>query len=542
MATLADINNTLIANNAIAERSDSKIDALAQMWADYTFDYRRRANAAERQAREAGREASASQQKSGNMAAGTASGIAGSASNLLSGFTLGSMGLGAAGLLGTIGGFLKTGLFAAIGIALADELGEYVEGLTGSQILGNMTEWAAIGGAAGFLFGPKFGIYGAIAGALFSDTARQKIVDGINGVLSTELEKNDWTAWGVAAGGLLGLQIGPRLLTGALGGLMGIGSNIEVDKNGNLKDKKSKKYISKSFGNKFKSGFRRNAALGVGVVAIGSALSSVIGNTLGEEAGGIAQDAVNVAGLATMFAGTGAAIPLAIAGLAIVAGGAIIGYLRDKQDKLIEEAKTNIDKATDRGFENADGTVLRDEADRQLVASGVNELERRAEIGQLDVEAAAALQKAKAAVAATDKAAGKITSEGTKTLAADAVLSGSDRFFDLVLEKMTQSNLDAQTAAIQIAGDASRKDLGLGTTTAQAGQFARMNQTQMANEIAEAIERRDARAQTPPPVVAPQIDASTKVTTAPQAINMGGAGANSTHNSYIASMANAGIT
>jgi len=107
---------------------------------------------------------------------------------------------------------------------------------------------------------------------------------------------------------------------------------------------------------------------------------------------------------------------------------------------------------------------------------------------------------------------------------------------------MTQSNLDAQTAAIQIAGDASRKDLGLGTTTAQAGQFARMNQTQMANEIAEAIERRDARAQTPPPVVAPQIDASTKVTTAPQAINMGGAGASSTHNSYIADMANAGIT
>ena len=94
-----------------------------------------------------------------NMSSGTASGIAGSASNLLSGFTLGSMGLGAAGLLGTIGGFLKTGLFAAIGIALADELGEYVEGLTGSQILGNMTEWAAIGGAAGFLFGPKFRIY-----------------------------------------------------------------------------------------------------------------------------------------------------------------------------------------------------------------------------------------------------------------------------------------------------------------------------------------------------------------------------------------------
>ena len=99
---------------------------------------------------------------------------------------------------------------------------------------------------------------------------------------------------------------------------------------------------------------------------------------------------------------------------------------------------------------------------------------------------------------------------------------------------MTQSNLDAQTAAIQIAGDASRRDLGLGATTAQAGQFARMNQTQMADEIAAAIERRDARAQTPPPIVAPTVDASTKVNTAPQAIQMGGPAASSTHNGYLA--------
>jgi hypothetical protein len=81
--------------------------------------------------------------------------------------------------LGKIFGVLLTRIGpAALGIMLADELGAAVTSMTGSDVLGSITEWSTMGGAIGFLFGGvKGGIYGAALGALWNPKTRDKIAD-----------------------------------------------------------------------------------------------------------------------------------------------------------------------------------------------------------------------------------------------------------------------------------------------------------------------------------------------------------------------------
>ena len=61
---------------------------------------------------------------------------------------------------------------------LADEVGEQVKKMTGSDVLGNIAEWSTMGGAFGFLFGGvKGGLLGAAIGAIFSEAARDKYAE-----------------------------------------------------------------------------------------------------------------------------------------------------------------------------------------------------------------------------------------------------------------------------------------------------------------------------------------------------------------------------
>lgn len=83
---------------------------------------------------------------------------------------------------GFLGGLLRNLPFRLIvttlAAMLADEVGEQVKKMTGSDVLGNIAEWSTMGGAFGFLFGGvKGGILGAAIGAIFSEAARDKYAE-----------------------------------------------------------------------------------------------------------------------------------------------------------------------------------------------------------------------------------------------------------------------------------------------------------------------------------------------------------------------------
>ena len=95
------------------------------------------------------------------------------------GFSLPSIGLGAAGLgaiATTMGArLLKRGLPAAIAVTMADEIGEYVTGATGSQELGAATERGLVAGGIGSIFGKRIGIVAGIIGAAMTEENQKKL-------------------------------------------------------------------------------------------------------------------------------------------------------------------------------------------------------------------------------------------------------------------------------------------------------------------------------------------------------------------------------
>jgi len=120
-----------------------------------------------------------------------------------------------------LSGMIKRGIPAILATVLADEIAEAVTKLTGSQILGSISEWATIGGAAGFLVGGlKGGIIGAILGTVFSDGVRDSIATKLNDLLDTELKKDDWQTLAISGGlAAAGLSL-PKLIGLMAGKLM----------------------------------------------------------------------------------------------------------------------------------------------------------------------------------------------------------------------------------------------------------------------------------------------------------------------------------
>ena len=115
---------------------------------------------------------------------------------------------------GMVGGLLKRGIPALLGILLADELAEQVKKITGSDFLANVTEWSAMGGAFGFLFGGvKGGILGAVIGAIFSEASRDKIAEVLSDVVDKEIKGTDPEAL-IGAGALTGLALlAPKIIS-----------------------------------------------------------------------------------------------------------------------------------------------------------------------------------------------------------------------------------------------------------------------------------------------------------------------------------------
>lgn len=115
---------------------------------------------------------------------------------------------------GMVGGLLKRGIPALLGILLADELAEQVKKITGSDFLANVTEWSAMGGAFGFLFGGvKGGILGAVIGAIFSEASRDKIAEVLSDVMDKEIKGTDPEAL-IGAGALTGLALlAPKIIS-----------------------------------------------------------------------------------------------------------------------------------------------------------------------------------------------------------------------------------------------------------------------------------------------------------------------------------------
>lgn len=115
---------------------------------------------------------------------------------------------------GLVGGMIKRGIPALIGVLLADELAEQVKKMTGSDLLANVTEFGAMGGAIGFLFGGvKGGILGAAIGAIFSDASRDKIAEVLSDAMGKEIQGTDPEAL-IGAGALTGLALlAPKIIS-----------------------------------------------------------------------------------------------------------------------------------------------------------------------------------------------------------------------------------------------------------------------------------------------------------------------------------------
>jgi hypothetical protein len=95
------------------------------------------------------------------------------------GFSLPSIGLGGAGLVGAasaIGtGLVKKGLPAAIAVTMADEIGDYVTSSTGNQELGSAVERGLVAGGIGSLFGKRIGVVAGLVGAALTKENQEKL-------------------------------------------------------------------------------------------------------------------------------------------------------------------------------------------------------------------------------------------------------------------------------------------------------------------------------------------------------------------------------
>lgn len=341
------------------------------------------------------------------------------------GFELGNVLPWATGILG---GMLKRGIPALLGVLLADEVGDLITSLTGSEILGSVAEWSTMGGAFGFLFGGvRGGILGAVLGAAFSTGTREKIAGYLSDAFNKEIGANDWETWATSAGGIAALYFGPSLLRGAMH--YALSGNVTKDTKGNYRDKKTGRFLKPSLAQKFRAGFGGNVLLAAGVLAVGSAIAGAIGDEMGAEAGGLAQNVVNAAAFGSMFGPQGAFIA-AVGMLAVEGGAAIIDYFRNKNKEMYNKAIAEAEPALKAYEDTGDTTAITQ--NREKVGAALVEARRMAEIGMgsgVD-DAQKQLERTERALAAEAASRGVTTQTQGEYAVKDAIAGGKKGILD----------------------------------------------------------------------------------------------------------------
>lgn len=210
MTTLADINNTLTTQNTIQLETRDRVAELGGSFSDF-FSMIKDASGDDLEAKIEQKETNKRVKDSIDRSSSRSKGG-------FFDFDVSSL-LPLAGAF--LGGMIKRGIPALLAAVLADEVGEAVKKVTGSQILGSIAEWATLGGAAGFLVGGfKGGIIGAALGAVFSDGSRDAIAKKLNELLGLELKKDDWQTLAISGGiAAAGLSL-PKLIGLLAGKLM----------------------------------------------------------------------------------------------------------------------------------------------------------------------------------------------------------------------------------------------------------------------------------------------------------------------------------
>ena len=204
MATLASINNTLMRTEQTVVSSDEKLGALAQMWADYTSEYRDRFDDEERRRLEAEREGSNKATKAtkddNDDKAKEGSGLFG-----------GGLGETVARIAGFMGKLLTGGVLAALVGLFSKKLIEQI-GLDPDGAIGNAAAAFLFGGAAGYAIG---GRKGALIGGIVA--AGLVLSEKLGSYMSKKAEEYD-------IDGDIGEEIGTGL--GRVGTAAAIGASI----------------------------------------------------------------------------------------------------------------------------------------------------------------------------------------------------------------------------------------------------------------------------------------------------------------------------
>lgn len=273
------------------------------------------------------------------------------------------------GIMDYLKTFLKRLVPVALGIVFGDDLLDFlkpkIESLIGREIGDGVFEVikrAAGGGLLGFLFGGvKGGIFGLVLMALTSEPVRKKIAETINKALGTELDENDWAAWGTGIVGAFAVLWGPGLLKGAITSW--------------FKGPKGTKF-KKDFGSKFAG----RLIAGGGILLLGEALADQIGNSMGEDAGDFASMAAKGAGYGFMIGGLKGMLFGAIAMLAVEGIKRAVDYMRNKNFEQFDKSMAEADKVLDEYEKTGDVSVL-EKGMNQLKAAQV-EANRMMTIGQ----------------------------------------------------------------------------------------------------------------------------------------------------------------
>ena len=500
-----------------------KIDALAQMWADYTSDYRRRMNddkfnkleeQAEK-AKETQRTVTAEQSESAQKT----SLFGGLLDNPMSLLPLAK---------GLVKGLFTKGLIGGALVLFADEITEAI-GLIPGSFLSDSVQGLLIGGGIGLAFGgPIGGLIGAMVGAaaVVSKKLGDKVKEAAEGygfdnatavIMGEATSAVGNIAAGAAGGALVGGPIGA--IVGALAGALLSAANLIVKYN---TDEDFKKIVDDTF------------AKITGAVA--NVFNNIIDSLLAVMEG--AKEMIN-AGLEKIGLG----------------------------DLLITDAERSRAEAAMMQTDSGQESIQSDAAARA-------ELERiakqRATMNQLasrrDQEGLAAL--ASELGLSTDGTSGQLQRSISATLktqqaAQEALVDAHNDAINATLDSLGTVQEQAEREA-KVAEEIAASKLSTSAQTAlqdandniaqleqkikdtkfnrYTGAYSGQMRPAQISKIASLEAELEAAKQEKAAIIAPSVDASTNVTSAPQAINMGGAGANSTHNSYIAAMANAGIT